>query len=131
MLNTVAKENGCNKIALGHNEDDVIETLLMNMIFAGNFSTIAPITYMDKSGMTLIRPLIYVSEKVTKSFCKSNGISPMPKVCPQDGNTSRQFAFDLLRSWEIKNKHTRANLMGAIKRAGLNGWKEADASNNK
>ena len=131
MLNTVAKENGCNKIALGHNEDDVIETLLMNMIFAGNFSTIAPITYMDKSGMTLIRPLIYVSEKGTKSFCKSNGITPMPKVCPQDGNTSRQFAFDLLRSWEIKNKHTRANLMGAIKRAGLNGWKEADASNNK
>ena len=126
MLNTVAKENGCNKIALGHNEDEVIETLLMNMIFAGNFSTIAPVTYMDKSGITLIRPLIYVSEKGTKSFCKSNGLKPMSKVCPQDGNTSRQFAFDLLKSWEIRNKHTRANLIGAIKRAKLNGWKEVD-----
>ncbi len=129
MLNTVAKENGCNKIALGHNEDDVIETLIMNMIFAGNFSTISPVTYMDKSGMTLIRPLIYVSEKGTKSFCKANNIKPMSKVCPQDGNTSRQFAFDLLKSWEIKNKHTRANLIGAIKRAKLNGWKEVNKSN--
>jgi len=124
MLNTVAKENGCNKIALGHNEDDVLETLLMNMIFAGNIGTFAPVSYMDRSDMTLIRPLIYVEEKSTKAFVKKNNLSIMPKVCPQDGNTNREFALNLLKEMELKNKQTRANLMGAIKRAHVNGWKE-------
>lgn len=70
MLNSIAKENGCNKIALGHNEDDVLETFLMNMIYAGNISVFSPVAYMDRSQMTLIRPLIYVSEKMTRSFVK-------------------------------------------------------------
>ena len=72
ILNSVAKEHGCNKIALGHNEDDVLETFLLNMIYAGNLSTFAPVSYMDRSNMTLIRPLIYTPEKMTKSFVKKN-----------------------------------------------------------
>ena len=56
MLNSIAKENRCNKIALGHNEDDVLETFLMNMIYAGNISVFSPVAYMDRSQMTLIRP---------------------------------------------------------------------------
>ena len=74
ILNSVAKEHGCNKIALGHNEDDVLETFLLNMIYAGNLSTFAPVSYMDRSNMTLIRPLIYTPEKMTKSFVKKNNI---------------------------------------------------------
>ena len=124
MLNSTAKENGCNKIALGHNEDDVLETFLMNMIYAGNISVFSPVAYMDRSQMTLIRPLIYVSEKMTKSFVKKAEIPIMPKVCPMDGNSTREYALELLKQLECKNKNTRANLMGAIKRANLNGWKE-------
>lgn len=124
MLNSIAKENGCNKIALGHNEDDVLETFLLNMIYAGNISVFAPISYMDRSDMTLIRPLIYVPEKMTKSFVKKSNIEIMPKVCPIDGNSSREYALDLLKQLEKKNIHVRANLIGAIKRANLNGWKE-------
>ncbi len=126
MLNSIAKENGCNKIALGHNEDDVLETFLMNLIYAGNISTFSPVSYMDKSEITLIRPLIYVAEKYTKSYVKNYEISVMPKVCPMDGNSTREYALKLLRSLEIKNKQTRSNMIGAIKRAKINGWKETE-----
>ncbi len=124
MLNSIAKQHKCNKIALGHNEDDVLETFLMNMIYAGNLSTFAPISYMDRSEMTVIRPLIYTPEKMTKNFIRKSEIEIMPKVCPMDGISSREYALELLKSLEIKNKHIRANLMGAIKRAQINGWKE-------
>lgn len=124
MLNSIAKENGCNKIALGHNEDDVLETFLMNMIYAGNISVFFPVAYMDRSQMTLIRPLIYVSEKMTRSFVKKAEIPIMPKVCPMDGNSTREYALELLKQLEYKNKNIRANLIGAIKRAKLDGWKE-------
>ena len=110
--------------AIGHNEDDVLETFLMNMIYAGNIGTFSPITYMNRSDMTLIRPLIYVPEKLTKRFIKKYEIEILDKVCPIDGTTKRQFALDLLKQLEKTNKQTRANLMGAIKRANLNGWKE-------
>ena len=124
ILNSTAKKYGCNKIALGHNEDDVLETFLMNIIYAGNISTFAPISYMDRSEITLIRPLIYVPEKLTKSFVKRNEIEVMPKVCEMDGKSTREYALKLLKELEINNKQTRANLMGAIKRKNLNGWKE-------
>lgn len=124
MLNSIAKEHNCNKIALGHNEDDVLETFLMNMIYAGNLSTFAPKSYMDRSKMTVIRPLIYVPEKSTRNFIRKSEIEIMPKVCPMDGESSREYALKLLKDLELKNKHIRANLMGAIKRAKINGWKE-------
>ena len=124
ILNSTAKKYGCNKIALGHNEDDVLETFLMNIIYAGNISTFAPISYMDRSEISLIRPLIYVPEKLTKSFVKRNEIEVMPKVCEMDGKSTREYALKLLKELEINNKQTRANLMGAIKRKNLNGWKE-------
>ena len=124
MLNSVAKEHGCNKIALGHNEDDVLETFLMNMIYAGKISTFAPVSYMDRSNMTLIRPLVYTPEKATKSFVKRHNIPIMSKVCPADGVSKRDYALDLLKSIEIEYKHSRSNIIGAIKRANVNGWKE-------
>ena len=124
ILNTTAKENGCNKIALGHNEDDMIETFLMNLIYAGNISTFSPVSYMDKSKMTLIRPLIYVPEKLTKRFVKKSNIQIMPKICPKDGNSTREYVLKLLREIEINNRQSRANIIGAIKRAELDGWKK-------
>ena len=122
MLNSTSKEHGCNKIAIGHNQDDVLETLLMNMIYAGSLATFAPKTYMDRTKMTVIRPLIYVEEKSTKSFVKRRKIAIMPKVCPQDGNTTREYTLGLLKEFESKNSHVRAGLIGAIKRAKISGW---------
>ena len=124
ILNSVAKENGCNKIALGHNEDDVLETFLLNMIYAGKISTFSPVSYMDRSDMTLIRPFIYTPEKYMKSFIKRQNIKIMPKVCPMDGKSKREYALDLLKGIEIEYKHARSNIIGAIKRDNVNGWKE-------
>lgn len=124
ILNSTAKQEGCNKIALGHNEDDVLETFILNMIYAGNLSTFAPVSYMDRSDMTLIRPLIYTPEKMTRSFIKRNNINIMPKVCPIDGKSKREYALNLLINIEKEYKYSRSNIIGAIKRSNINGWKD-------
>ena len=124
ILNSTAIEHGCNKIALGHNEDDVLETFFLNMLYAGNLSTFAPVSYMDRSEITLIRPLVYASEKEIRKFVKRAGITVMPKNCPMDGVSKREYMKDMLYKLTIEIPNVRANLMGAIKRAGINGWKE-------
>ncbi len=124
ILNSFAIEHGCNKLALGHNEDDVLETFFLNMLYAGNLSTFAPVSYMDRSDITLIRPLIYASEKEIKKFIKRNDIKVMPKNCPMDGVSKREDIKDMLYKLTIQIPNVRANLMGAIKRANINGWKD-------
>ena len=122
-LFTVAKEQGCNKIALGHNEEDVLETFLLNLFYAGSIGTFSPKSYMNKSEITLIRPLIYAPEKYIQNFVKRNNIEVMPKACPMDGNSKREDMKKLIQSFYKDLPHIRSNLYGAIKRAGLDGWK--------
>lgn len=124
ILNSTAVEHGCNKLALGHNEDDVLETFFLNLLYAGNLSTFAPVSYMDRSEITLIRPLIYAPEKDIRSFVKRNSIEVMQKNCPMDGVSKREDMRQLLFDFAIKIPNVRANIMGAIKRANINGWKE-------
>lgn len=124
ILNSTAIEQGCNKLALGHNEDDVLETFFLNLLYAGNISTFAPISYMDRSQITLIRPLIYAPEKDIRSFIKRSGIEVMPKACPMDGISKREDMKQLIYQFSLKIPSIRANIMGAIKRAHINGWKE-------
>ena len=124
ILNSTAIEYGCNKLALGHNEDDVLETFFLNMLYAGNLNTFSPVSYMDRSKITLIRPLVYTPEKEIKKFIKRNNISVMPKNCIMDGVSKREYMKDLLYKLTVEIPNVRANLIGAIKRAGINGWKE-------
>ncbi len=124
MLNSIAIREGCNKIAVGHNEDDVLETFLMNLFYAGSINTFAPMSYMDRSKITLIRPLIYAPEKYIRSFVKRNNIQVMPKACPMDGYSTREDMKQFLLNMQKDIPHIRANLYGAIKRSGINGFKE-------
>lgn len=124
MLNSIALREGCNKIAVGHNEDDVLETFIMNLFYAGSINTFAPISYMDKSKMTLIRPLIYAPEKYIRNFVKRNNITIMPKACPMDGISKREDIKTLLKNLQKDIPNIRANLYGAIKRGNVNGFKE-------
>ena len=124
ILNSIAIREGCNKIALGHNQDDALETFLLNFLYAGNLSTFAPISYMDRSKITLIRPLIDTPEKEIKKFIKRNEVEVMPKVCPMDGVSKREDMKNMILEWEKKIPTIRANMVGAIKRAHINGWKE-------
>ncbi len=124
ILNSVAIKEGCNKIALGHSEDDALETFLMNFLYAGNLSTFAPVSYMDRSKITLIRPLIHTPEKEIKKFIKRNQVEVMPKVCPMDGISKREDMKNMILDLEKQIPTIRANMAGAIKRAHINGWKE-------
>lgn len=121
-INSVAIEQGCNKIALGHNQDDVIETFLLNLLYTGSIGTFAPMSYMDRTKITLIRPLIYTPEKETKRFIKKNDLSVMPKVCPMDGKSKREDMKNLIFTLSKTIPMVRANLFGAIKRT-LPEWK--------
>ena len=124
MLNSIAIREGCNKIAVGHNEDDVLETFLMNLFYAGSINTFAPISYMDRSKITLIRPLIYAPEKYIRSFIKRNNIQVMPKACPMDGYSKREDMKNFIFNMQKEIPNVRANIYGAIKRANINGFKE-------
>ena len=124
MLNSIAIREGCNKIAVGHNEDDVLETFLMNLFYAGSINTFAPVSYMDRSKITLIRPLIYAPEKYIRSFIKRNNIQVMPKACPMDGFSKRQDMKNFIFNMQKEIPNVRANIYGAIKRANVNGFKE-------
>ena len=122
VINSVAIEQGCNKIALGHNQDDVLETFLLNLLYTGNISTFSPVSYMDRTKITLIRPLIYTPEKETKRFVRKNNLSVMPKVCPMDGTSKREYMKQLIISLTKDIPMIRANLFGAIQR-NLDDWK--------
>lgn len=124
ILNSVVNREGCNKIALGHNEDDVLETFILNLFYAGNISTFAPVSYMDRSKVTLIRPLVYAPEKDIKKFAKKNNIEIMPKNCPMDGISKRENIKKLIHDLSIDIPMLKANLYGAIKRKNINGWHE-------
>ena len=122
ILNSVAIREGCNKIALGHNEDDVLETFFLNLLYGGNISTFAPTAYMDRSKITLIRPLIYAPERCIKTFVKKNGIEVMPKCCPMDGVSKREDMKNLIWEFQKKIPNVKANIYGAIKRSNIKGW---------
>ena len=122
VINSVAVREGCNKIALGHNQDDVLETFLLNLLYAGNIGTFSPVSYMDRSKITLIRPLIYAPERCIKTFVKKNGIEVMPKCCPMDGVSKREDMKNLIWDFQKKIPNVKANIYGAIKRSNIKGW---------
>ena len=122
VINSIAVREGCNKIALGHNEDDVLETFLLNLFYTGSIGTFSPVSYMDRTGITLIRPLIYTQKKETRRFVKKNNLKVMPKVCPMDGTSKREDMKQMIFSLQKEIPMIRANLFGAIKR-NLPDWK--------
>jgi tRNA(Ile)-lysidine synthase TilS/MesJ len=123
VINSLAIREGCNKIALGHNQDDVLETFLLNLFYTGNISTFAPVSYMDRSQITLIRPLIYTPEKEARRFVRKNNLTVMPKVCPMDGVSKREEMKQFIFDWTKKIPMIRANLFGAIVR-NIEGWEK-------
>lgn len=123
-LNNAALRLGCNKVALAHNRDDAIETLLLSTFYEGRIHTFSPVTYLDRKGIHVIRPLLYVEEKQIKAFIKENGIQVVQNPCPANGQTKRQYIKDLLTNLSFDNREIKNNIFGAIKRSGLDGWHE-------
>ena len=122
IINSIAIKEGCNKIALGHNQDDVLETFLLNLLYTGSINTFSPVSYMDRTKITLIRPLIYTPEKAIKNFIRKNNIQVMEKVCPMKKKKKREDMKQLIFSLTKNIPMLRANLFGAIQR-NLPDWK--------
>lgn len=89
-LNNAARRIGCNKVALGHHLDDAIETFFMSLFYTGQFRTFSPVTYMDRSGITLIRPLVYHTQRTVENFMKREALPVIENPCPASGKTKRE-----------------------------------------
>ena len=105
-LNNLAKSHGCNKTAFGHHRDDIIETMLLSLIFEGRFYSFSPVTYLDRMDLTLIRPFIYVEEADIIGFTNKYEIPVLKNPCPVDGETKRQYAKELAN--QINREHPGA-----------------------
>ena len=112
-LHNAAKEAGCNKLALGHHFDDAVETIIMNLFIEGRFDCFRPVTYLDRSDMTVIRPLLYTPEKEVTHFVRASGILPVPKNCPADGITKREDAKVALAELERRDRGVKQRIFNA------------------
>jgi tRNA(Ile)-lysidine synthetase-like protein len=121
-LNNIAKELGCNKVALGHHKDDAIETLMMSLLYEGNIHTFSPVTYLKRKDLHVIRPLVYTDEKEIKYFAKKNNIPVVKSNCEYDGHTKRQFIKDMLFEISKETKDVKSSIFGAIQRSGIDDW---------
>jgi tRNA(Ile)-lysidine synthase TilS/MesJ len=122
-IHSVANRLGCNKVAFGHHMDDAIETLMMSLIYEGRIHCFSPVTHLDRSGVTLIRPLLYAAEKEIRSCARAEGLTPIATGCPVDGITKREWIKGHIRELRAVNPNIKAALFGAIQRGHINGWK--------
>ncbi len=112
-INPFAKSLNCNKIALGHNKDDLIETMLMSLIYEGRINTFMPISYLDRTEITVIRPLLLIDEIDIKGFANTYPLPVLKSKCPADGNTKREYAKNLMNKLDIENKGAKKSLFNA------------------
>lgn len=117
-----AIELDCNKIALGHNFDDTVETFIMNLFTEGRIGCYSPVTSYPDRNLTLIRPLVLASEKAIKQAVKKNHIPIVKSACPADGHTNRQTTKDFIAEAERKNHGFKDRIFGALQRSGIDGW---------
>ena len=123
-LHSEAKRLGCNKVALGHTKDDVAETLLLNLFYAGKIEVFWPKNTPDDKDMTLIRPLVYTTERVINTFCKKNEIPVLVNNCPMDKNTKRREVEEIIGKIEKENKGVTHRIFRAIEKLGIDGFED-------
>lgn len=121
-LNDAVKKLGCNKIAYAHHKDDIVETMMMSLIYEGHFYSFPPITHLDRTNLTVIRPLMYVSEADVKGFCRKYQLPVVKSPCPADDYTKRQYVKDLLRKLNLENPGVKERMFSAIINGNISDW---------
>lgn len=121
-FNERAKALGCNKIAYAHHKDDVLDSFLMSMLYEGRIHTFSPVTHLERSEITLIRPLIYAYEGEIKSFATEQQLPVCKNPCPADGVTKRQESKDLLLELKKTVPQVKERIFSAITGSGIDGW---------
>lgn len=121
-LNQAIKEAKCNKVAYAHHKDDVVETMLMSLIFEGRFHTFSPVTYLDRMQLTVIRPLMYMNEADVIGFVHKYDVPVVKSPCPADGHTKREYVKTLLRQLNLENPGVKERMFTAIRDGNMKGW---------
>lgn len=114
ILHETAKEHNCNKVALGHHKDDAIETFAMALFYEGRVNCFSPKSYMDKVNLTLIRPMVYIEEYMTKKAAMEYNYPVIKNPCPADGKTNRQDIKELIVKLNKEMPGFKQNLFGAL-----------------
>ena len=123
-LNDAVKGFGCNKVAYAHHMDDIIETMVLSMIFEGRFHSFSPKTYLDRMDLTVIRPMMYVDEIDVIGFQKKYNLPVAKSRCPIDGLTKRQYAKDLVKQLNTEHSGAKQRMFTAILNGNIEGWPE-------
>lgn len=121
-LHDTAKELGCNKLALGHNHDDVVETFFMNLFNEGRIDCFSPVSYLSPKDITVIRPLVLAPEHEVAKAARKNNLPILKSQCPADGHTNREDMRQFIIDMEKKDKHFSDKIFGALQRGNISGW---------
>lgn len=123
-LNERVKAMGCNKVAYAHHMDDIVETMLLSMIFEGRFYSFSPKTYLDRMDLTVIRPMMYVKEADVIGFQNKYNLPVVKSPCKADGYTKRQYAKELAAQLNREHPGAKDRMFRAILNGNIKGWPE-------
>ena len=121
-LGEAINELGIHKIALGHHFDDAVETFLMSLLYEGRIGCFEPVTYLSRSGVTQIRPMLYIGEKAIEHFAQEQSLPVVHNVCPADKHTKRQEVKELIASMQAQYPDLKTKIFGAMQRYPLSQW---------
>ena len=121
-LNEAIKAMGCNKVAYAHHKDDVVETMLLSLFYEGRFHCFSPVTYLDRSDVIVIRPLIYMNEADVVGFIRRYNIPVVKSPCPVDKKTKREYVHQLVKDLNKDIPSVRNRMFTAITDSELPGW---------
>lgn len=130
-LNDAAKENSCNKVALGHHFDDAVETFMLSLFYEGRLSCFLPVTYLDRTDLHVIRPMLYMTEREIINFANRQQLPICKSGCPVDKETKREDIKQLIRTLEHDYHDLRQHIFGAMQRLPLSGWEPIDPRGRK
>ena len=128
VLANTCVENGFNKLALGHHREDVIETLMMSLLYEGRFRTFHPVTTMSRTGITVIRPLVYLPESHVKHMARTLRLPVVSSPCPVNGETSRAEMKELLRKLRAIYPDVNDRFLHALRQDRYDLWQKEDSS---
>ena len=121
-LNQAIKEQGFNKLALGHHYDDAVETFVMSLLFEGRISCFQPVTNLDRTGIIQIRPMLYIHEKTVDNFAQRRGLPVIENRCPVDKETKREEVKQLIYQLSQTYPDLKERIFGAMQRLPLPEW---------
>jgi len=124
-LNDIILGLGIKKIALAHNFDDALETFLLSLLYEGRISCFQPVTYMDRAGVTQIRPMVYAGEGTVRNLAAKCALPVVTNVCPMNGASKREEVKTLLKTLSATYPDLKNKIFGAMQRLPLPGWELA------